>query len=143
MHWINHGRYIIRVLPPAFSVDISVHPNIIRRMKKTIQQFKALADETRLRLLALLLNAGELCVCDLTATLQLPQSTVSRHLAYLKGAGWVSDRRVGVWIYYSIATESPMQQEIADVLRKRLVEIPLVADDGKRLATFSERASCA
>ncbi|HJV36262.1 metalloregulator ArsR/SmtB family transcription factor [Geomonas sp.] len=112
-------------------------------MKKTIQQFKALADETRLRLLALLLSAGELCVCDLTAALQLPQSTVSRHLAYLKGAGWVNDRRVGVWIYYSIATDSVMQQEIADVLCKRLPQIPSVAEDIKRLASFSEGASCA
>lgn len=112
-------------------------------MKKTIQQFKALADETRLRLLALLLSAGELCVCDLTATLQLPQSTVSRHLAYLKGAGWVNDRRVGVWIYYSIATDNLMQHEIAEVLRRRLAEIPSVAEDIKRLASFSEGATCA
>lgn len=112
-------------------------------MKKTIQQFKALADETRLRLMGLLLSAGELCVCDLTATLQLPQSTVSRHLAYLKGAGWVTDRREGVWIYYSIATDNPLQHDIADVLRKRLAEMPTVSEDIKRLASFSAGASCA
>ena len=70
-------------------------------MKTTARMFKALSDETRLRILCLLLE-GELCVCDSMAVLQLPQSTVSRHLAYLKNAGWVDDRRCGVWMYYSM-----------------------------------------
>lgn len=73
-------------------------------MKKTAQIFKALADETRLRILALLTD-GELCVCDLMAILDLPQSTVSRHLAYLRNAGWVEDRRQGVWMYYRLADD--------------------------------------
>ncbi|HEX9779019.1 MAG TPA: metalloregulator ArsR/SmtB family transcription factor, partial [Geopsychrobacteraceae bacterium] len=60
-------------------------------MKTTTRLFKALSDETRLRILALL-QAGELCVCDLMAILDLPQSTVSRHLAYLRNAGLVDDR---------------------------------------------------
>ena len=71
-------------------------------MKNTARIMKALADETRLRILALLLDSGELCVCDLMAALQLPQSTVSRHLAYLKNAGWLDDRREGVWMYYQV-----------------------------------------
>ncbi len=70
-------------------------------MRTTVPLFKALADETRLRILALL-GQGELCVCDLTAALQLPQSTASRHLAVLKNAGWVSGRRQGVWMYYRL-----------------------------------------
>ncbi|MBU4034431.1 MAG: metalloregulator ArsR/SmtB family transcription factor, partial [Proteobacteria bacterium] len=52
-------------------------------MQTTAQFFKALSEEPRLRILALLLS-GELCVCDLMAVLQLPQSTISRHLAYLR-----------------------------------------------------------
>ena len=63
-------------------------------MKTTAQFFKALSDETRLRILALLV-CGELCVCDLMAVLDLPQSTVSRHLAYLRHAGLVEDRLAG------------------------------------------------
>ncbi len=55
-------------------------------MKKETRIFKALADETRLRILALLLE-GELCVCELIAALELPQSTTSRHLAYLRNSG--------------------------------------------------------
>src|SRR5512136_2463220 len=73
----------------------------IQRMKTTVRMLKALSDETRLRILCLLFQ-GELCVCAIMAVLQLPQSTVSRHLAYLKNAGWVDDRRCGVWMYYSI-----------------------------------------
>lgn len=70
-------------------------------MKNEAKFFKALADETRLRILALLLE-GELCVCELIAALELPQSTVSRHLATLRNSGWVTDRRQGVWMYYRL-----------------------------------------
>lgn len=68
-------------------------------MQTEAKIFKALADETRLRILTLLLD-GELCVCELIAALELPQSTISRHLAYLRNSGWVQDRRQGVWMYY-------------------------------------------
>ena len=68
-------------------------------MRHEAKIFKALADDTRLRILALLLE-GELCVCEIIAALELPQSTVSRHLAYLRNSGWVQDRRQGIWMYY-------------------------------------------
>ncbi len=113
-------------------------------MKNTIHFFKALADETRLRILGLLLTSGELCVCDITATLQLPQSTVSRHLSYLKNAGWVNDRREGVWIFYSItADDSDIEKQLAEVLKERLPDLKPIADDLKRLASFAEGANCA
>jgi len=112
-------------------------------MKNTVQYFKALADETRLRILALLLNSGELCVCDITATLQLPQSTVSRHLSYLKNAGWVNDRREGVWIFYTVAADNSMKMQLADVLKEHLPGLTLVEEDIKRLASFDESANCA
>ncbi len=60
-------------------------------MKKTAQLFKSLSDDTRLRIIALLLD-GKLCVCEIMAILRLPQSTASRHLAYLKNSGLVLDR---------------------------------------------------
>jgi len=77
-------------------------------MKTTAQVFKALGDETRLRIMALLLDGNdgkELCVCDIMAALDLPQSTVSRHLSYLRNAGLVDDRRQGIWMYYRINSE--------------------------------------
>ncbi|MBW7907420.1 MAG: metalloregulator ArsR/SmtB family transcription factor [Kiritimatiellae bacterium] len=64
--------------------------------------FKALSEVPRLRILALL-TSGELCVCDLMAALRLPQSTVSRHLAYLRNSGLVSDHRRGAWMFYQLA----------------------------------------
>lgn len=71
-------------------------------MKEVVRIFKAFSDETRVRILHLLLK-GELCICELMEVLQLPQSNVSRHMAYLKNAGLVDDRREAVWVYYSLA----------------------------------------
>ena len=112
-------------------------------MKTTVQYFKALADETRLRIMALLLSSGELCVCDITATLQLPQSTVSRHLAYLKNAGWIIDRREGVWIIYAVTADNSMKKQLTDVLKELLPGLPTVEEDIKKIASFSKGANCA
>jgi ArsR family transcriptional regulator len=62
---------------------------------------KARADETRLRIVALL-SHGELCVCHLEEALQLSQPKVSRHLATLRSAGVVEDRRDGTWVFYRL-----------------------------------------
>jgi ArsR family transcriptional regulator, arsenate/arsenite/antimonite-responsive transcriptional repressor len=64
--------------------------------------FKALADRTRLRILALLAQ-GEVCVCEIHEGLDIPQPTASRHLAYLRKSGLVADRREGLWVYYRLA----------------------------------------
>jgi ArsR family transcriptional regulator len=72
------------------------------------RQLKALADPTRLAIVALLAKR-EQCVCDLTATLRLPQSTCSHHLGVLKRAGLIRDRqdgRDGRWSYYAIVPEA-------------------------------------
>ena len=71
-------------------------------MDGSVLLFKALGDETRLRILNLLLR-GELCVCDIMKILEMGQSKVSRHLAYLRNAGLVTDRREGLWMHYSLA----------------------------------------
>ena len=67
--------------------------------------FKAVADQTRLRILALLAD-GEVCVCDIQAALGISQPKTSRHLAYLRRAGLVVDRRDGLWVYYQLADPS-------------------------------------
>ncbi|HCS12414.1 MAG: hypothetical protein COS82_03505 [Zetaproteobacteria bacterium CG06_land_8_20_14_3_00_59_53] len=67
--------------------------------------FKALGDPVRLRLFYLLSRYAELCVCHLTDALQLPQSTVSRHLGSLRHAGLVATRRDGKWMYYRLSGE--------------------------------------
>ena len=70
-------------------------------MRDDLEVFKACADETRLRLLVLL-TERELCVCELVDVLEMPQGKISRHLAVLRRAGLVADRRDGTWIYYSL-----------------------------------------
>jgi len=91
-------------------------------MKTTAQTFKALGDETRLRIMALILSGQELCVCDIMAALDLPQSTVSRHLSYLRNTGLISDRRQGIWMYYTINKEHTEHASIlSDLLSAMLL----------------------
>lgn len=66
--------------------------------------FKALGDETRLRIVALL-SHGELCVCHIEAALGLSQPNASRQLGVLKAAGVVEPRREGTWVYYRLADQ--------------------------------------
>jgi ArsR family transcriptional regulator len=61
---------------------------------------RSLADATRLRILMLLHENDELCVCELTEALALPQPKISRHLAVLRETGMLLDRRAGLWIHY-------------------------------------------
>jgi ArsR family transcriptional regulator len=69
--------------------------------------FDALADPVRRRLLALLLEADERCVCELHGALNESQPKVSRHLAVLRDAGLVATRRQGVWMYYRLHPHLP------------------------------------
>ena len=102
-------------------------------MEGTVRLFKALGDTTRLRLLSLLLQ-GEQCVCDLMFALQLPQSTVSRHLAYLKNSGWVKDCRRGVWSYYRIVGSSrPAHSQLLEILKTHLSGMEEIQEDLERL----------
>jgi ArsR family transcriptional regulator len=107
-------------------------------MKNLAQTFKALSDETRLRILALL-SAGELCVCDLMAALDLPQSTVSRHLAYLRNAGLVDDQRRGVWMFYRLSqADSPLGEDIMVLLTARLNHLEQARQDRQTLGSLTD-----
>ena len=64
--------------------------------------FKCLADDTRTKITLLVVNEGELCVCELTAALDLSQPKISRHLALLRSSGLLMDRRQGQWVYYRL-----------------------------------------
>ncbi len=100
-------------------------------MKAAADLFKSLADSTRLKILWLLMNQEELCVCDIMKTLDITQSKASRHLRYLYHLDWISDRREGLWMYYRLsvpqgsyaarllsvlATEMANQTEARDLL---------------------------
>ncbi len=63
--------------------------------------FKVLADQSRCRLMASIIEAGELCVCDLAATVEMSESNVSHHLRVLRSNGLVRARRAGKMVFYS------------------------------------------
>ena len=108
-------------------------------MKKRAQIFKALGDETRLRIMALLIDGEELCVCDIMAALNLPQSTVSRHLANLRNVGLVVDRRKGVWMNYRLNQEEiEHASAIFDLLRGILAGLEQSAEDRRHLKEHLE-----
>ena len=67
------------------------------------ESFKLLGDPTRARVLYALLEAGELCVCDLAATVEVPQPTVSQGLRLMRAAGIVKVRKSGRMSFYSLA----------------------------------------
>lgn len=101
--------------------------------------FKALADETRLRILGLLLT-GEVCVCDIHETLKIPQSKASRHLAYLRRTGLVETRREGLWVHYRLgAVANPVLRTIVDSIRHALTHADTVHKDAERL---QKRTGC-
>lgn len=72
-----------------------------------VQLFKLLADETRTTIVLLLREAGELCVCDLCIVTQQSQPKISRHIALLRDAELILDRREGKWIHYRLSPHMP------------------------------------
>ncbi|HZS05858.1 MAG TPA: metalloregulator ArsR/SmtB family transcription factor [Blastocatellia bacterium] len=101
--------------------------------------FKACADETRLRLLNLLAAEGEVCVCHLVDVLGTNQPKVSRHLAYLKRAGLVSDRKDGLWVYYRLA--APLAEHagrLIECLNSCLLESPEMQRDVAKLREMQD-----
>jgi ArsR family transcriptional regulator, arsenate/arsenite/antimonite-responsive transcriptional repressor len=94
-------------------------------MKEAARFFKVLSDESRLKMLWLLFNRQELCVCDVMAVLGITQSKASRHLAALRHIGIATDRREGLWSYYSFR---PPEDELAkshmELLRTTLARHP-------------------
>jgi len=72
-----------------------------------LQLFKNLSDETRLSLVLLLREKGELCVCELVSILKETQPKISRHLALLRESGLLIDRRDGKWIHYRLSPHMP------------------------------------
>jgi len=102
-------------------------------MADSVRVFKALGDETRLRILNLL-RQGELCVCDIMSVLGIPQSKASRHLAQLRATGLVTDRREGRWMHYTLATSGGgLQRCLLECLLEAGDEIPRSAADLKAL----------
>jgi ArsR family transcriptional regulator, arsenate/arsenite/antimonite-responsive transcriptional repressor len=103
-------------------------------MQDLMNIFKALSEETRLRILKLL-EHGELCVCDIVAALDLVQPKVSFHLNVLKEAGFLKDRKQGRWIHYKL-DESDMFRRFLLLSALERIRGESVSEDNTRLNTF-------
>ena len=103
-------------------------------MREVLSVAKALADESRLRIL-LALNRGELCVCQIVELLELAPSTVSKHMAILQQAGLVDRRKDGRWSYYRLAgpCASPCAAAAAQWLMDSLARDPRIRQDARRV----------
>jgi ArsR family transcriptional regulator, arsenate/arsenite/antimonite-responsive transcriptional repressor len=104
--------------------------------------FRALADETRLKMLALIRQHGELCVCDVMTVLAITQSKASRHLRYLLNAGLLQDRRETVWAYYRLADDlDPVRKSIVDSV-PRLLEKDVLDKMDTEMKAWSRLKCC-
>ncbi len=103
-------------------------------MKELLNIFKALSEETRLRIINLLRN-GELCVCDIVAALDLIQPKISFHLNVLKEAKLIKDRKQGRWIYYR-HDDSDMYRRFLLMSVIERISADTVSEDNKRLTAF-------
>ncbi len=111
-------------------------------MRELEQLFKGLADQTRLRILNLLIH-GELCVCDIQYVLQSSQPNVSRHLTYLKNSGLVLDRREGARMYYRLAQpNAAVMKLLFGFLRDMFRHSDELAEDSRKLKRAIEAGSC-
>ncbi len=114
--------------PPLRSdLTIFAYPTNLISMRTEAQLFKALADETRLKILWLLMEQRELCVTDFTAILDITQPKASRNLRALYHAGLVIDRRDRLCVYYRIsAAPGSREHKHLQVLREMLAGLPIV-----------------
>jgi len=111
-------------------------------MRDLANTFSAMADSTRLEMLALLFLQEELCVCDFVGTLGISQSKASRHLRYLWNARVLEDRRSGLWVHYRISRSLDSEREkLINALRIVFAERDLSELKGK-LADWLRRKDC-
>jgi len=108
-------------------------------MRRLAGLFRALADETRLRMMGLVLRHGELCVCDFVAVLGVTQSKASRHLRYLLHAGLLEDRREGLWVHYRLADELGPDARAALRSLRTLLDDERTSDLSASLASWRKR----
>ena len=105
-------------------------------MEDVVRAMKALSDETRLRILNLLLER-ECCVCEVMQALDISQTRASRNLGILHDAGFLKMRKEGLWVLYSIDREGIREYygSLVEAVRKSLKDDGVAALDRKRLKT--------
>ena len=104
-------------------------------MRDFVKLFKALSDETRIRILKVLLER-ECCVCEVMQALDISQSRASRNLGILEDAGFIKSKRDGLWIVYSIDEQrmNSYTAPLIELLRSSLVNEEIILQDKERLS---------
>jgi ArsR family transcriptional regulator len=117
-----------------YNISVNAHIDGGYEMRDLVKAMKALSDETRLRILNLLLER-ECCVCEVMQALDISQTRASRNLSALYDAGFLKLRKDGLWSLYSIDNEEmkPHFADLVEAVRKGLDGNGLVAEDRKRL----------
>ena len=115
-------------------------------MEKIVEIMKAASDPTRIRIL-MALQKQELCVCQITALLELAPSTISKHMSILKHAGFLKSRKEGKWIYYRISNTAAniVEQKILKILNEQLcIKDEIVSDRSKleKILTEDKEVIC-
>ncbi|MBI2487642.1 MAG: winged helix-turn-helix transcriptional regulator [Deltaproteobacteria bacterium] len=90
------------------------------KLIKPTKVFKALADDTRLRIVNLFLKERSLCVCEIVDALRIPQYQISKHLSVLRNAGLLDFEKRGTWAYYFIKIDEPLNRILFSFLGKYL-----------------------
>lgn len=110
-------------------------------MKELTSLFKALSDETRLRILKLL-EGGELCVCDIMAALDKIQPKVSFHLGVLKKANLLKGRKQGKWMHYKIDDSDLFRRMVIISALERIPDGKLDGDKRRLEEFLKSKTSC-
>ncbi len=112
-------------------------------MRQHLKIFKALGDRNRMRIMKML-EVKAMCVCEITAVLNLAPSTVSKHLSLLHDAGLIEDQKDGKWVNYSLPQKCriPWVSEMLKLLRRSLEDDPEILADGKKAKTINRIEIC-
>jgi ArsR family transcriptional regulator len=112
-------------------------------MKELSKIFKALSDPNRIRILKML-EMRHLCVCEITDILQLATSTVSKHLAVLRDAGLILDRKENKWVNFYLNDSSPKEyvRDMLPLFKKWLVDDETVRQDRERAIQVDRNVVC-
>ena len=112
-------------------------------MRNLLKVFKALSDETRLRVFNVLLER-ECCVCEVAQAMRISQTRASRNLSILYDAGLLKVKRTGLWVLYSIDEEAMggSYDGLADIIRNSLRDAEIISLDLERLKTAVREEQC-
>ena len=115
----------------------------MENLKQTIKVIKALSDEGRLRIIALLDSRQDICVCEITAIIGLSQPTISSHLKLLESAGLIKHKKDGLWVNYSICSEvDPDIRILLDGIITAIRKSKTIKDDIRRLSRVDRNRLC-